>query len=382
MSCLYCGGHHDTEYCLGYNSSSLNESVEEVQSAMMTLAEHGQDSLEELSNGFESIRNGFDALKESQSTMVDAVRAEISSTRASLEGGLGQVSGSIMASAAMTMSALAGIGAVMQYRERMDQLRHKDRLQFDEEASDAGRARRELKAAFAFLTCGDPEQAESHVNQSIRLFPSAAESFRIRGIVEHLLGRHDKACTSFRVALKLADDGDLLPNIDNVNDTVDDETHQAVFVSATSQLAQGLAILTKEEQATDLLDKAIERYGAEVDLHIMRIRALSKTPAWSERYRACLSELVHLSPMHFNVVFLDQQLGRHLEQAQIYLKEIRNEAATSFQNKRTALAVVSRGRIVPTTPTISGSTNFPVVVAAVENVSKQLEEAVRTRSLF
>ena len=283
------------------------------------------------------------------------------------------------------MNALAGIGAVMQYRERMDQLRHKERLQFDkerlqfdEEASDAGRARRELKAAAALLFAADPSQAEEHVVNSLKFFPSSAETFRVRSIVEILKGEHKKACISLRAALKLANDGGLMPNNMNVNETVVEGMQEAVYVSCLSQLTSELALFSQEIEALQLLDDGIKRYHNNTDLQLVRLRILSKTPAWDSRYGECIARLVKLSPRYFNMLFLDHQFGRRLGETQSFLKHLRSDTLLALQNKMRTLMVVSKGEAeFSLSPDFEqGSGSFEGLIATIGNVGREIRRHV------
>jgi len=399
----------------------MNKTLEEVNDAIADLSKHDERALEEISGGLESVHDSFEALQgniqslqssqeiisEEMQAKVEAVRdavadAEVAVTdsigdagatvarsideggrnvRAGIDdvgkaisSGFGAVSGSVIAAGAMVMNALAGVGAVLQYRERMDQLRHKERLQFDEETSDAGRARRELKAAAAMLFAGDPSQAEAHVTNSLSLFPSSAETFRIRSIVENLKGEHLKASISLKAALKLAEDGDLLPQIMNVNETVVEGMREAVYVSSASQLANELALLSQESTALSLLEDGIEKYPKNTDLHLVRLRTLGKTPVWDDRFGDYVTQLVKLSPRYFNILFLDHQLGRRLNETQEFLKRLKSDTLVALRNKKRTLMVVSTGQAeLAIAQTIEqGSGNFEELVATIGGVVQEI----------
>lgn len=233
MTCEHCGGHHNSTYCPGYFAFSMDRRLEEVTEGIELLSTLDEEALTEVSNRLDSVSSGIETLQSINRDLGDTLSTAAASLRdtvsdaghgvsrsigtvgRSLEAGLekvsgnalaagAMVSGSMIAAGAMISAALAGVGAVLQYRERMDQIRHKERLEFDELASDAGKARRELKLATTLLFVGDASQAEQHLRESLRLFPTSAETFRVRSIVESIRDDHTSATLSLKTALKLA----------------------------------------------------------------------------------------------------------------------------------------------------------------------------------
>lgn len=389
MKCEYCGGRHESEYCLGYNASSMNMTLGEVNEGIAALSEHDDRALEDISDGLRSIHGSFDSIQDSQNANAEVLRGAVTDAQFAISESITQgavgvgrvaifgavaISGSIIAAGAMIMKALTGIGAALQHRERMDDLRHKERLQFDEEISDAGRARRELKAAAALIFAGDPSQAEIHVINSLRLFPSSAETFRIRSVVENLKGEHEKACVSLKAAMKLAEDGDLFPNVMNLNKAVGDGAHEAVLASSTIQLAGELALVSKETIALELLEQGVEKFPANTDLHLARLRTLSKTPAWEKRAAEWIARLVELSPKYFNILFLDQQLGERLGEMQSLLKRLKSSKLVALRNRKQALMLVSQGQAqFEIAQAIEhGSGSFEELAAVSEGVTQEI----------
>jgi len=283
-----------------------------------------------------------------------SISESISTSGRDLERGLRELSGStivagvmmregMIAAGAMISSALAGVGAALYYRDRMDQIRHTERLEFEELSSDAGRARRELKVATTLVCVGDAAQAADHLKESIRLFPTSAETFRVRSIVESVQGDHAAAALSLKTALRLADDDEFLPHFNNINDTLSESTQDAISVSIVTQLAYELSLLAREPEALELLDRKLIDRPSSVDLHHVRLRILSKTAEWDARHDLCIREIVELSPVHFNILHLDNQLGDRLAATRVVLKRLRSDAEIALKNKSRALIAVSKG---------------------------------------
>jgi tetratricopeptide (TPR) repeat protein len=333
----------------------MDKRLEEVTEGIQAISAFDGDALTEVSNRLDSVNSGIESLQSINRDLADTVNAGAASIGRNLEAGLekvsgsttaaGQmVSGSMITAGAMISIALVGIGAVLHYRGLMDQVRHQERLDFDELASDAGKARRELKLASALLFVGDASQAGKHIERSIRLFPTSADTFRMRGIVESVRSDHAAAALSLKTALKLADDNEFLPHIKDVNRMISDSACAAIHVSIVSQLAHEMALLKQEQEALDLLDLRIPDHPDSVDLHYVRLRILSKTGQWNDRCGDCVRELVELSPPHFNLLFLDQQLGNQIDQTRAFLNRIRDEAESALKNKSRTLVSISKGK--------------------------------------
>lgn len=149
---------------------------------------------------------------------------------------------------------------------------------------------------------------------------------------------------SWPYAYKLADDDEFLPHINNINRTVSDSVCNAISVSVVSQLAHELALLAQGKEALELLDSRLSYKPGSVDLHYVRLRILSKTDEWDRRYEDCVRQVVELSPLHFNLLFLDKQLGDRLDATQAFLKRVKKETEQLVKNKSRALVVISRGQ--------------------------------------
>ena len=351
----------------------MDKRLEEVTEGIESLSTLDEEALTEVANRLDSVNSGIETLQSINRDLGDTLSTEAASLRdalgdaergvsrsisavgRNLETGLekvsgstiaagAMVSGSMIAAGAMISSALAGVGAVLMYRERMDQIRHKERLEFDELASDAGKARRELKLATTLLFVGDAPQAEQHLRKSLRLFPTSAETFRVRSIVESIRDDHTAAALSLKTALKLADDDEFLPHINNINLTISDSVCDAISVSIVSQLAHELALLGQEQGALELLDSRLPDHPESIDLHYVRLRILSKTGEWNSRYEDCVRQIVELSPQHFNLLFLDKQLGDRLDPTKTFLKRVRDETENVLKNKCRALITISKGQ--------------------------------------
>jgi len=166
----------------------------------------------------------------------------------------------------------------------------------------------------------------------------------MRSIVESIRDDHKEAALSLKTALKLADDNEFLPHFNNINHTISDSVCDAIYVSIVSQLAHELALLGQEQGALELLDSRLSDHPESVDLHYVRLRILSKTSEWNNRYEDCVRQIVDLSPQHFNLLFLDKQLGDQLDPTRIFLSRVRNEAEIALKNKCRALISISKGK--------------------------------------
>lgn len=369
MTCIHCGGNHYSDYCTGYNSSSMNKSLSEISSGIDILSEFNERALDEISDKYSDMLDAQDRIVESNERIAeditragwdvsDAVNASSlvnakgyehigkSINEAGNKAFIGSIVagiGSIVAGS-MISSALIGIGAILQYRERMEQLRHKERISFNEENSNAGKARRELKTAASILFAGDPKQAETHLKNSLNLFPSSAETFRLRSIIESTQEKHKEAIVSLKTALKLAEDNNLFPSLLNIDGSITNELYERVITSSLTQLSQELAITGQLNDAINYLTNGVDLFPNNSDLQFQRIRVLSKTNFWERNFEEYISTLVDLSPKHFNILYSDLQLKKKKKQVQGYLKSIKSEKQIQLQNKKQALTILSEGK--------------------------------------
>lgn len=378
MRCTYCGGKHASDYCPGYNSSSLRKTAEEIRDDVESLAAHNEEAMQEISEQLEASRRANDEAADQISSAIsegtNAVTSGLNRVDGTLQTGFSHVVGAVMASGAMIFQGLVGIGALISFRERMDQLRHKERLEFDEEASVAGSARRELRTAAVMMSVGDLKQAHHHVERSLDLFPASAETFRLRSIIESRWGKHDSAIISLRAALKLAMTGDLLPNIQNLNQTVTSNAKRRIEVSGVSQLALEMNIIGKEAEALEVLSSYVKKFPSDSGLQVIRVRTLAKTPQWktlSERY---IADLVDGAPEQFNVLFIDTQLGQKLHEAQEILRQVFSSRAKQVEERKRALMIVSRGESELVTSTeMADTSNFLGVAQTLRRLGKEIE---------
>ena len=361
MYCIHCGGHHDSDYCMGYNSSSMNQSLSEVSSGIEALSEFNERALDEMSEKYSDMLDAQERVVDSNRQISDDITriglgisdAVNTSSFVNAKGyehigkaindaGEKSFIGSIV-TGQMISSALVGIGAILQYRERMEQLRHKERMSFKEENSDAGKARRELKTAASILFAGDPSQALNHLSKSLKLFPSSAETFRLRSVIESRQENHNAAIVSLKTSLKLADENYLFPSIQNLDGSITDELYERVITSSITQLSQEFAVIGQLNDAINYLSNGVDLFPNNSDLQFQRIRILSKTNLWEKSFEEYISNLVDLSPKHFNILYSDLQLNRKKKQVQGYLKSISAERRTQLQNKKQALTILTEG---------------------------------------
>ena len=361
MTCIHCGGNHYSDYCMGYNSDSMNRSISEVNQGIDTLSSLNERALEQASEHYDAMLEANDRMIESNERMSDDItRAgeDISSSinastvvnahgyekisKSVEKAGHDAMIGSIVAGA-MISSALIGIGAILQYREQMEQLRHKERLRFDEESSVAGRARRELKTASTLLFVGDPKQAENHIKNSLKLFPSSAETFRLRSIIESRQGKHSEAIISLKAALKLGEENHLFPSLLNIDGSITNELYERVITSSLAQLSQEFSLTGKINDAINYLDNGVKLFPENSDLLFQRIRVLSRTNFWERHFESYISNLVDLSPKHFNILFSDLQLHKKKKEIRSVLKTIKADKTQQLENKKQALTMLSQG---------------------------------------
>lgn len=348
MACYHCGGNHFSDYCMGYNSDSMNRNLNEVNEGIDRLAAISEKALEEASDHYERISDdianaGFnisDSINES--TIVN--RDGYDKISKSIEdAGHEAMIGSIIAGVIIS-SALVGIGAILQYREQMDQLRHKERLRFDEESSDAGRARRELKTASTLLFVGDPKQADRHILKSLKYFPTSAETFRLKSIIESRQDKHKEAIISLKAALKLTEENHLIPSLLNIDGSITEGLYERVYTSSVTQISQELSMTGKVDEALEYLDTGIGIFNENTDLQFQRIRTLSKSKLWENKFEGYITNLVDHSPKHYNILFSDLQLRKKKKDIHDALKRIKLNKEIQFQNKNQALGMLSQGR--------------------------------------
>lgn len=385
MRCSHCNGKHASDYCPGYNFSSLRKTAEEIRDDVESLAAHNEEGLQELSEQLEASRQANEELKEGLDTAADQISSAVSEgTNAvtsgldkvddNLQTGFSHVVGAVVTSGTMVYQGLVGIGALISFREQMDQLRHEERLKFDEEASVAGSARRELRTAAVMMSVGDLEQAYHHVKRSLDTFSASAETFRLRSIIESRWGKHDAAITSLRAALKLAETGDLLPNIQNLNRTVAKNSKGRIEVSGASQLALELNLVGKEIEALEVLSNYVGIFPSDGGLQVIRVRTLAKTPRWDALKEQFIAGLVDTAPEQFNVLFVDPQLGAKLPDAQGILRRIFSSRAQQVEERKRALMIVSKGESgLVTSAEMLDTSNFLSVARTLRKLSEEIE---------
>lgn len=382
--CSYCHGNHASAYCPGYHNASLNIKAGEIRESISSFATLNQDTVREISSGFQAMREGMVSFEDAQESMANAIADgsntivdAISSTcdevgdridhagnlvagridqsnsifskgfgtlTKGMLGGAAIIGGGFIAGAAILSYAIAGVGAILMYRERMDALRHEENLKFQEETSDAGRARRELLAASALIFAGDSSRAQRHVLRSIDLYPSAAESFRLLAITQDLEGYHEQACKSLKAAIKLAEDGHYAPIFRKDKNMQRTQTVEPNVVPIVGQLAHEMALIHQADGAAQMVHDYCGRYPSNRDLHFLRLRMLSKTNLWEREAADCISGLVTTWPEYFNLVYVDAQLGNKLPDAQQILSGVRQNFQESVSNKEHVLMLLSKGQ--------------------------------------
>lgn len=384
MTCIYCGGNHESDFCHGYNSHSMTKSLSDISSGIDNLSQLNEDSLEEISERYsemidaqerisEEIYNSGKTIAESNERITDEISQaglniseNISKSSTNISNAINDSSllnvkgqykisesidnagrnsmiGSII-SGAMISSALVGIGAILKYREQMEALRHKEKMSFNEETSDAGKARRELTTAASILFAGNINQAEIHLKNSLSLFPSSAETFRLRSIIESKKELHNEAIISLKTALNLSKERNLFPSINNINGYITDEFYEKVVTSTLSQISQEFAFTKQLPQAIHYLSDGIEQFPNNPDLQFQRIRILSKTNLWEKHFEEFISLLVKISPKHFNILYTDLQLRKKKKEIQQHLTKINKDSQKQLQNKKQALMMLSEGK--------------------------------------
>ncbi len=408
MTCIHCGGHHESDLCHGYNSYSMSKSLDEISSGIDSFTELTENSLDDISNKYseiiqtqeriaesnevigENINNAANQIAnniEDAGTEISESLNKISSTN---EIGYNKVSDSIskagfnsmvgnIISGAMISSALIGIGAILKYRERMEQLRHKEKMGFKEETSDAGKARRELKTAASLLFAGDPKQAQSHIQNSLKYFPSSAETFRIRSIIESREEKHTEAIISLKTSLKLAEEKCFYPSILNIDGSITDELYETIYTTSLAQLSQELALIGMTNQAIEYLNHGIGNFPKNTDLHFQRLRMLNKTDLWDNSYEDYLIKLIELSPQHFNIVYTDLQLTKRKSELQNTLKKIKSEKVNILLNKRQTLNVLTEGKSENGTLPINSKDLHDFSYAKIVKLSKEYTLEIKRR---
>lgn len=146
--CEHCGGGHDSEYCPGYHAKSLAKTAEEIQETVTDVSESNREQLERISAASEDVAGRVEAGGQ-------LVGQKLDSLESSVEHGMNRVASASLVSGVLTYIGLIGVGQMITFRERMDQLRHEqceradwsrhgEQMRLEEESSVAGRARREL----------------------------------------------------------------------------------------------------------------------------------------------------------------------------------------------------------------------------------------------
>lgn len=343
MTCTHCGGNHYSDYCTGYNSASMNRSLDEINGGINHLSGLNEEALGKMDSIADEISSAGYQVSGSIDNLSNTTSEGFNKLSNSVDEAAEKIWESQIISGFMISQALIGIGAIMQYRERMEQLRHKERMQFNEDKSVAGRARRELKTASTLLFVDDPKQAENHIKNSIELFPSSAETFRMRSIIESRQEKHNDAITSLKVALKFAEDGDLIPTLLIPDSSQIEEVKQKIITSSLAQISQEFSIIGKIKEAIPFLTNGLEIYPNNTDLHFQRIRTISKTNSWDNYFEEYVSCLIELSPKYYSILYVDQQLKDKRTELRKYLIQLKKEKSIQLQNKVEAFTILSKG---------------------------------------
>jgi tetratricopeptide (TPR) repeat protein len=354
MNCIHCGGNHYSDYCLGYNSDSMNQSMSDFNSGLEQLSNLNERALEQASESYDALIDSNERISNDLRDVGSDISGSINSSTLVNEEGYEKISDSIkqagndamigsIVAGKMISSALIGIGAIMLFREQMEQIRHTERLKLDEEKSDAGKARRELKAASALLFANAPKQAMTHIQNSLNLYPSSAETFRLRSIIESGQGNHEQAIISLKAGLKLAEERELFPSFQNIDNSIPNNYFENVVTSILTQLTQEFAITDNLNDAMNSLDYGLNILPNNSDLHFQRIRILSKTSLWETNFEEYISELIELSPTHYNILYSDLQLQIKRNEIRKVLRAIRTENEIQLENKFQALTILTNG---------------------------------------
>ncbi len=380
--CEHCGGGHDSDYCPGYHAESLSKTAEEIQEAITDLSESNQEQLERISAASEDVADRVEAGTQLMGQKLDSLES-------SVEHGMNKVASASLASGVLGYIGLIGVGQMIAFRERMDQLRHEQReraawslhrehMRLEEAASVAGRARRELSAAAALLAAGDSQQAAKHVDQSIRLFPSAADSLRIRGVLESQRGEHKQAEVSLKAAIALAEQGQLFPILHGRNKQVDGNRQMELMLTCAVQAAYEQRLLGRHDDAVKMLESYVRRYPRSADGQLQYLRLLANSKAWDASYDAVIRQAVALNPKLFVLLYVDAQLRSVADDVRRSLDDCREQSMKALQGRVTALQVASGGR-TGLDIQVRDDSNYVALARLHEKVAKQIQRASRDR---
>lgn len=390
MKCFHCNGNHESDYCPGYGLQSLNKSADNIRDGINELSKLDKLAVERLSQISSSVAElgdnlshsiddvgvlVSDSLSAAKYDICDAIGSSADTIAAEVRDGAESVCAAIDRSTAVNaigfvglgaivssvgdkvtdvkksidygfeavLDGLVGVGTALDYRERMDELRHESEMVLLEEASVAGQARRSIAAAGALIRI-DPEEAYVNVRRAIENFPTSGEAYRIRGTVQSILGKHEEAIKSFRAAVKLSEDGNVLPILRGKQSRSEPLTRRAV-VSSTVQLAHELLVIGDPTQAVNIIQSALQSNPSHPDLQFALVKALARDDRWASSHAQTITRLVLSSPKYFNLLFLGRQFPRErrrdLQQALI---EIQKGESRRLHYKSGYLDMLSHGR--------------------------------------
>lgn len=390
MRCFHCGGNHESDFCPGYSLQSLSKSADNIRDGIGELSKLDGLAVERLSQVSSSVAElgddlsrsiddvgamVSDSLSTAKYDIVDAIEISADAIAAEVRDGTNRVTTAVDRSALVNtigfvglgtmvssvgdrvteakdsievgfeavLEGFVGVGAALDYRERMDELRHESKMVLLEEASVAGRARRSIAAASALIRI-DPEEAYANVRRAIETFPTAGEAYRIRGTVQSILGKHEEAIKSLRAAVKLSEDGNVLPILRRKQSRSDPLTRRAV-VSSTVQLSHELLVVGDSTQAVNMLQSALQSNPSHPDLQFALIKVLARDDRWASSHAQLISELVLSSPRYFNLLFLGRQFPRERRRdLQQVLMEILKVESRRLHYKSGYLDMLSHGR--------------------------------------
>lgn len=382
LRCEHCGGGHDSDYCPGYHAESLSKTAEEIQEAITGLSESNQEQLERISAASADVADRVEARTQFLGQKLDSLES-------SVEHGMNKVASASLVSGVLTFIGLIGVGQMIVFRERMDQLRHeereraawsrhRERMRLEEEASVAGRARRELSAAAALLAAGDSQQAARHVDQSIHLFPSAADTLRIRGVLESQRGEHKQAEVSLKAAITLAEQGQLFPVLHGRSKQVDGNRQMELMLTCGVQLAYEQRLLGRYDDAVKVLESYVRRYPRNADGQLQYLRLLANSKAWAACHEAVIRQAVALNPKLFNLIYVDAQLRSVADDVHRSLNDCREQSMNALQGRVTALQVASGGRNGADIE-LRDDSSYVALARLHEKVAKQIQRATRDK---
>lgn len=375
MTCFHCGGGHDPDLCPGYSLRSINETAQTIRNGIDQLSEFDCLAVEQLSSVVgavegmgsqlsQSIYDIGDEIQRCADSVANAVREGTDETVGAIDRstvinaigfvGLGATVSSVGDQVAETrasiergfdavLEGIVGVGAALDYRERMDELRHEAEMELREEASVAGQAHRSIAAATALVRI-DPNEAHANITRAIEAFPISGEAYRIRGTIQSILGKHEDAVKSFHAAVEFSAGGSVLPTL-RPNEKPHGSLMRKAIVSSTVQLSHELLVTGGAATAVDALESGLRAAPNHPDLLLAIVKALAHDARWASSHLRFVSRLVLASPRHFNVLFLGRQLPsdrrRDLRQA---LNELRRAQASKLRNKSSFLDMLSKGR--------------------------------------